>query len=1033
MATHKDNKNFNPFPGLRPFAPEDSDLFFGREGESEEVVGKLIKNRFVTVIGASGSGKSSLIYCGVLPKVKKNKAKSITGWRIISFRPGNDPFGNLADAISEKISEDSLKPADRNTILTELRDNAGGIAAAVKKFMITSDEKVLIVVDQFEEIFRYSALGKADAVISPAARFVDYMVDAVTQSVVEVYTIVTMRSDFIGECAHYQGLTQLINNSNYLVPHMGTDNYREAIEGPVKYAGAKIDPKLVDLLLSDIGERTDQLPVLQHAMMRTWSHWRELDEPDKPISKVDYDSVGTMSDAMSLHANEAYEELSLRGKEICEMMFKTITEKGSDNKGIRHPSSVPTVKSIAGCTSAELFEVVEKFRITARSFITPRENVPLSDESIIDLSHESLMRLWDRLREWVDDEFSSVQMYTRLSDASAMYQQGKTSLWRPPDLQLAINWRDQHKPTLTWAQRYNPAFERAMVYLRTSEKTYVEEEENKIRLQKRQMKRTKIVAGILGVAAIISVGFMLFAFVQKIAADRQTILAEQRKVEAEKQKLLADSSAVVATRQSILADSSANIATQNAAEAERQRIAAEIQKQIALKNEGIATAQTKIAVAQTDSATRAKELAQKNAEEARIASELATKRRMLSIGKAMSIKSLQASGQQDLQTLLAYQAYLFNRNNGGAENDADIYAGLYNVSKLYGSVNYKTYNGHKGGIKSIAIVPGKNEFYTSGEDNQILRWDLDAKEQTLQIVYSGADIIEVLAVSPDASWLACGGRNSTIKMIPLKPNNIGYDLAGSKGMIKSLIFSYDGKFLYSASLDGRVLKWDLAARTSTNVTNGSMSITSIDLSSNGNYLAGISTDGSVLVWNPESSSDTYQPPTTLKNIKVVKFNPESNLIALGDINGNLELWNIKEKKRISSVKAHTAAINDIKFNTKLKQMATASNDYSLKIFNITDPADLTEPPITIKDHENLGFVLVIQFSADGQLIISGAYDGAPNLISRPTNVDNFVRDICNLVSRNMNQDEWNTYVGRDIALEKTCPDKSYNIKVNAIK
>ncbi len=358
-----------------------------------------------------------------------------------------------------------------------------------------------------------------------------------------------------------------------------------------------IDPKLVELLLSDIGDRTDQLPVLQHAMMRTWNHWRELDEPDKPISKVDYDSVGTMSDAMSLHANEAYEELSLRGKEICEMMFKTITEKGSDNKGIRHPSSVPTIKSIAGCTSEELFEVVEKFRITSRSFITPRENVPLNDESIIDLSHESLMRLWDRLREWVDDEASSVQMYLRLSDASAMYQQGKTSLWRPPDLQLAINWRDQHKPTLTWAQRYNPAFERAMVYLRTSEKTYLEEEESKIRLQKRQMKRTKIVAGILGVASIISVGFMLFAFVQKIAADRQTVLAEQSKTEAVIQKDSANYQAGVAKRQTELAQIKTTEAEQSAAEAERQRIAAEYQKQVAVKSANIAREQKLIAEA----------------------------------------------------------------------------------------------------------------------------------------------------------------------------------------------------------------------------------------------------------------------------------------------------------------------------------------------------------------------------------------------------------------------------------------------------
>ena len=1031
MGSNRDNKNFNPFPGLRPFAPEESDLFFGREGESEEVLGKLLKNRFVTVIGASGSGKSSLIYCGVLPKVRNSKVKESSGWKIISFRPGNDPFGNLADAISEDLSATGQKHIDRNVILSELRDNPGGIAATTKKFLIKSDERVLFVVDQFEELFRYSTLGKADALIAPAARFVDFMVNAVNQSAVNIYTIVTMRSDFIGECAHYQSLTQLINNSNYLVPHMGTENYREAIMGPVKYAGAKIDPVLVEILLSDIGDRTDQLPVLQHAMMRTWTHWQELDEPGRPIGKTDYDSVGTMSDAMSLHANEAYEELSLRGKEICEMMFKTLTEKGSDNKGLRHPSSVPTVKSIAGCTSDELFEVVEKFRIPSRSFITPRQNVPLSDDSIIDLSHESLMRLWDRLREWVDDEAASVQMYLRLSEASAMYQQGKTSLWRPPDLQLAINWRDQHKPTLTWAQRYNPAFERAMVYLRTSEKEYLEEEENKIRLQKRQMKRTRIVAMILGVAAIISVGFMLFAFVQKIAADRQTLLTEQQRVLAVKAKSSADSSAVVATRQSIIADSSNVVAQQNAEEARQQKEIADNQRALAVKNADEAILQKGIAVQQSDSAKRARIRADQQAQLATEQRNAATRLRMLSIGKSMSIKSVQAQGQKDLQTLLAYQAYLFNKKNGGLENDADIYAGLYNVARLYGSASYKSFKGHNSEIRSIAFVPGKNEFYTSGYDGQVLKWSLDSKDQTLQVVYSGTDVIEVLAVSPDASWLALGSGNSNIKMIPLKGNSVAYEMAGHKGNIKSLIFSFNGKYLYSASLDGKVLKWDIAARTSTNVTSGSMQITSIDVSSNGKYLAGINTDGNVIVWNPESNSDNFRIETTGKNIKVIRFTPDNNLLAIGDINGNVELWDVNLRKKISEVKAHTAQVNDIQFNTTLKQMATASNDKTLKIFNIEDPTDLTIPPITFSDNE--GFVLVMQFSPDGQLIISGAYEGSQNLVSRPSHVDYLVRDICSIVSRNMTQDEWNTYVAKDIPLEKTCQDKSYSIKVDAIK
>ena len=305
MGPITENKKFNPFPGLRPFAPEESDLFFGRTGESEEVMQKLLNNRFITVIGASGSGKSSLIYCGVLPRVRKVEAIESKAWKIISFRPGNDPFGNLADAMTDSLDSSGGKNEVRDKIIRKMTQSPEGITEVVREQFSDNGAKVLLVVDQFEELFRYSSLGHSDSSHAATAKFVDCLVSSVTQTAVNVFTIITMRSDFIGECAHYQGLTQLINNSNYLVPHMGTENYREAIEGPVNYAGAKIDPKLVDILLKDIGDRTDQLPVLQHAMMRTWSRWLELDDPDRPVDKTDYDSVGTMSDAMSLHANEA--------------------------------------------------------------------------------------------------------------------------------------------------------------------------------------------------------------------------------------------------------------------------------------------------------------------------------------------------------------------------------------------------------------------------------------------------------------------------------------------------------------------------------------------------------------------------------------------------------------------------------------------------------------------------------------------------------------------------------------------------------
>jgi hypothetical protein len=787
MVSKQQGSLFNPFPGLRPFAPEESDLFFGREKESEEVLKKLLQNRFVTVIGASGTGKSSLIYCGVLQKIKTLSGNENNSWKTIVFRPGNDPFGNLGEAISENIKGAGLPGISIETILLDMHLDSDGIAFTIGKYFGKGNQKILLIVDQFEELFRYSTLSAGGTKGAEAAEFVEKVVSAVNKPGSGIYTIITMRSDFIGECAHYQGLTQLINNSNYLVPHMDRENYRQAIEGPIKYAGASIEPKLVETILDHIGDRTDQLPVLQHALMRTWTYWQEMDEPERSLSNTDYESVGTMSDAMSRHANEAFEELSPRGKEVCEKMFKSITEKGTDNKGIRHPSSVKTIKSVVQCTSDELFEVVEKFRIPSRSFITPRQDIPLNEDSIIDLSHESLMRLWDRLKAWVDEEAAAVQMYLRLSEASAMYQQGKTSLWRPPDLQLAINWRDQHKPTLAWAQRYDPAFERAMVYLRTSEKEYLEEEESKIRLQKRQMRRARIIAMILGTAAIISLGFMLFAFVQKIAADRATNLAETRRQQEEIQRQRADSSATVADIQRTKADSSANIAKLREAEAVEQKNIADDQRQLAVKNANEAEKQKNIAIEQTDSALSARARAVENARIANVQRVEALRLRMLSIGKSMSIKSLQVQGQQELQTLLAFQAYLFNTRNGGQDNDADIYTGLYNVAKQYGSVNYKTFKGHTGGIKSIVFVPGKNEFYTAGDDYKVLKWNLDNKEQTYQVIYAGTDIIEVLAISPDASWLACGSSNSTIRMIPIAGNSVQYELAGHKGKIKSLI------------------------------------------------------------------------------------------------------------------------------------------------------------------------------------------------------------------------------------------------------
>jgi WD40 repeat protein len=1029
MGPQSKTEKFNPFPGLRPFLPEESYLFFGREAESEEVIRKLLANRFITVTGASGSGKSSLVYCGVLPKLMKLADNASYSWKIVAFRPGNDPMGNLMAALNEAISGPDIKESVSQSVESVLKSDRDGISTIVKNMVTKGNDKVLIVVDQFEELFRYNTSVTGFLPGGKAATFVRLLENAVGQKEVEIYLVITLRSDFIGECAHFQEFTQLINNSNYLLPYMSKVNYKAVIEGPVKYAGASIDKELVETLLNDIGDRSDQLPVLQHTMMRTWSHWQELDEPDKPVSLSDYESVGSMSNAMSRHANEAFEDLGLRGREICEKIFKTITEKGPDNKGIRHPLSVKSIKLILQCTSEELFEVIEKFRVSSRSFITPRENIPLNEDSVIDLSHESLIRLWDRLKGWVDDEAAAIQMYLRLSEASAMYQMGKTTLLKPPDLLLALKWREEQKPTVTWAERFDAAFERAMVYLRTSEKEYLAEQENKIRLQKKQNIRSKIISRFLGGTAIIAIGLMLFAFVQKIAADRASDLAQKKRQLAERESHIADSLSRVALIQKIAADSDAVVARLREQEAVDQKNIAEDQRKIAFIAAREAQKQRNTALEQSDLAKNAVEKAAQNEITATNEKAEALRLRMLSVGKSMSLRSLQMQGNKDLQTLLAYQAYLFNRKNGGEPNDADIFSGLYTIAKQYGNKNYKTFIGHNGEVKSIAFVPGGREFFTAGSDGKLIRWDLDRKDQNLQVIYSGTEIIEVLAVSPDANWLACGGQNSIIKMIPVKTgNNVQYELKGHTDKVKSLVFSYDGKYLYSAALDGKVLKWDLVARTSVNVATNMMQINYIDISVNGNYLAGVSNEGKALIWDPEKNSNNFRIETPGKIIKAIKFKPDENTLAVGYTDGSIEFWDINERKKITDIKAHTADVTGIRFNKKLSQMATASNDGTLKLWNTKD---LSSPPINFNDID--GLIMTIEFSQDGRLIVSGTFEGSGNLIGRPTNADIIAQDMCKTISRNLTADEWSAYVGKDIGYEKTCTESNFNFKVNEIR
>ena len=515
---------FNPFPGLRPFEAEEDHLFFGREKEIDELLRRLRLCRFLSIIGTSGSGKSSLVRSGLIPSLYGGfMVNTSPGWRIAVMRPGENPVRHLAVALnSPDVIGTTGELEATNSILLEatLERGTRGLVEAVRQARALSGDNLLIVVDQFEELFRFRRSSQHENSRNEAAAFVKLLLEATRQEEIPIYVVITMRSDFIGDCMDFVGLPEAVNSGSYLVPRMTRDELRSAITGPVAVGGGNIAQRLVLRLLNDLGDDYDQLPILQHALMRTWDHWAQRSPSTAAIDIEDYEAIGTFRHALSIHAEEAYEESGTDdAKKITERIFKALTDTFSDNRGIRRPTSVGDLTAICETSEAEVVRVVEIFRRPGRSFLMPPADVPLEEQSIVDLSHESLMRCWARLVGWTEQERVSADIYSRLSDAAMWCEEGRAGLWRNPELEVGQKWKAENRPTAAWALRYNPNFVQVMSFLDRSEEERQRISDESRRERQKKLRQTQWAAGILGSLFLITLFLAYFALRQTRRAE----------------------------------------------------------------------------------------------------------------------------------------------------------------------------------------------------------------------------------------------------------------------------------------------------------------------------------------------------------------------------------------------------------------------------------------------------------------------------------------------------------------------------------
>ena len=544
-----------PYPGLRSFRRDETHIFFGRETCINDMVQRLAVHRFLAVTGTSGSGKSSLVRTGLLDALDRGLlATAGADWRFADFRPGDNPLSALAAALVTAIGLPASEQ-DRLRVEAMLARGPLGLVEWIESTDLSPDTSLLVLADQFEEIFRFRRGRTGDDINA----FVALLLASAGQRKRPIYVIITMRSDFLGECAQFTGLAEAINDGQYLTPRLTREQCRSAIEGPAAVFGGRVESALTNRLLNDMGTNADQLPLAQHALMRLWHISSARKGPDAGVLKLeDYEKLGGIGsaavadgapadgqvNALSAHADEILAGLTTDQQHLTAILFRALTEShGAGGRDVRRPIALGEAAAVAAVAPEQLVPVIDAFRAPGRNLLTPPINVPLNPQTVVDISHESLIRQWGTLREWLREEADAARIYLHVEANAELWREGNSGLMTMPYLGIARAWRERERPNASWAKRYGDDFDLAMEFLDRSfaaEQQRIEAEEA---ARRRSTWRTRAVAIAMTVLAVIAGGFAYYGFqaankAQKSAeeASRAEALANQMSNQALKDR-----------------------------------------------------------------------------------------------------------------------------------------------------------------------------------------------------------------------------------------------------------------------------------------------------------------------------------------------------------------------------------------------------------------------------------------------------------------------------------------------------------------
>jgi len=956
----------SPYKGLNYFDEADSDLFAGREALTAKLTESVLslassgspkQRRFLAVVGASGSGKSSLVRAGLIQALHWDKLS--TDWPIHVLTPTSHPLESLAMSLTDSVAATA-------SLMDDLARDPRSLQIFVKRAMLNKDAAyILLVIDQFEELFTLCHSEEE------RSAFINNLLTACSESDGSIIVVMTLRADFYAHCANYLQLRQALAQQQEYIGAMNDDELRRAIEEPARRGRWDFEPGLVELLLHDVGHEPGALPLLSHALLETWKRRR-----GHTLTLSGYTSSGGVRGAIAETAEAVFTDQFTSAQQlIARRIFLRLTELGDetatgDTRRRAEFNELILKREEAGTTKTVLKALADARLIT-------------TSENFVEVAHEALIREWPTLRGWLEENRESLRLHSHLTEIAhewAASNREQDLLYRGARLTQMLEWEFANSDEMNDLEHEflaasaesseREAAERetrrqreldAAQKLAETEKARADEHAqsaNRLRGRNRLVTTIGVIALILAMLAGL---FGIRSSQNAVRAAQQTRAALSREWAA----AAVSNIGVDPDRSILLAMQAVNITysvdkgyTREAEEALHRAVDTQ-QSYLALRghtrgvNDVVFSPDgTRVATASLDGtakiwdAVTGKELLTLNPGEMRAEAG----------GKLYGI-AFSPNGRQVATAGEAGLVIIWDARTG--EILLNLPAGDEIIT-----------------IFRLTFSPDGKRLATAGADGTVRVWDLDTVQVLLTLAVELALPPDVLArvnlqdvaFSPDGKRLATVGSDKTAQIWDALTGEKLLTLTGHKETIFALTFSPDGKRLATSSYDATTKVWDSKSGAELLTVSGNTSRNfGVAFSPDGKRLAIVSEDGTAKICDSATGQELFNLPGLTNAIRAVAYSPDGSRIVTASDDGTARVWESTPSRELFTLTGHTQQVYAGHFSPDGTRLLTSSTEGKEKIW---DPLR-GELLYTLFSDQALEHGA---FSPDGKLIVTGGDD-----------------------------------------------------------